>query len=104
MQRQQDSALRTVVKLIDGPEGGNAILGYKGEPPDHIIVFRTQVLAEGTLVCGPDKGEYISGDLIYRKVSRSSLLDNPKFKGHPNLMAGCAYNFVRAVDDEECAA
>jgi hypothetical protein len=100
----EPSELRTAVRLLDGPEAGGTILGYKGEPPDEIVVFRTQMLAAGTLVCGPVDGtELLSGDLIYRKVSRSSLLDNPDFKAHPNVMAGCAYKFVRAVPVAEVA-
>jgi hypothetical protein len=90
------SELRTCVKLLDGPEAGEAILGYKGEPADRIIVFRTRVLAEGTLVCKDDDGQYLPDDLLYRKVSRSELLDRPDFTGHPNIMPGCGFEFVEA--------
>jgi hypothetical protein len=94
--------LRSMVKFLDGPESGNTVMGYPGEPPEQITVFRTQMVAEGSLICKEDDGDYLRGDLIYRKVSRSALFDNEAFTGHPNVMPGCAYKFVRAVPDEEC--
>lgn len=90
--------LRSIVKLLDGPEAGNSIVGYRGEPPDEITVFRTQYAAEGTLVCAPTDNRHglLEGDLIYKKVSRSALYDT-EFAGHPNVMPGCAYVFVRQI-------
>ena len=94
--------LRTAIRLIGGPEDGQTIMGYKGEPPDLIVVFRTQMIAEGTLVACPEEGaDQLPGDLLYRKTSRSELFDNPKFKGHPNVMAGCEFTFVRLVTDSD---
>lgn len=94
--------LRTAVKLLDGPEAGNAILNWPGEPPDDIMVFRTQLAAPGVLVCAPVDNEHglLNGDHIYRKVSRSELLDRADWKPHPNVMPGCGYVFVRTVKAE----
>ena len=96
-----DTELRTCVSLSGGPEDGNAILGYKGEPPDEIAVFRTQWAAPNVLVCAPTSGPHglMQGDHIYRKVSRSRLLDRADVKPHRNLMPGCGYVFVRTVED-----
>jgi hypothetical protein len=96
--------MRTSVLLIDGPEAGNVIFGYPGEPPDEIVVFRTQIVDAGTLVCVPDADSYLPGDLLYQKVSRSDLFDRPGFKGHPNLTPGCGYLFVRELDSTVPAA
>lgn len=96
-----ETEIRTAVKLLDGPEGGNAILGYQGEPPDEIVVFRTRIAAPDVLVCaGTDnKHGLLDGDHIYRKVSRSVLLDRADWKDHPSLMPGCSYVFVRTVHE-----
>lgn len=98
------SELRAAIQLLDGPEAGNTIMGVAGEPPDKIVIFRTQLAAAGTLVFAEDNGkyDYFTGDLLYHKVSRSELFDKPEFKGHPNVMPGCAYKLTRAVPPSEC--
>lgn len=85
---------RYCAKFLNGPEKGNVILGLIKEPAERVVVFRSRIAAPGTLLCKPDDGEYFEGDLLYQKVSRSDLIDNPNFNGHPNIMAGCAYEFV----------
>lgn len=85
--------MSVLIRLLDGPEAGNDIIARRDdEPPDRIIVFRTQYAADGVLVYAPEEKK-LSGDHIYRKVSRSDLFDAPGFTSHPNVMAGCAYEF-----------
>lgn len=94
--------VRSIVRLTDGPEAGGQVVGWPGEPPDQIVVFRATMVGGGRLVCCADDGEhpYLPGDAIYKKVSRSDLFDHPDFKGHPNVMPGCSYTYVRTPDPE----
>lgn len=89
--------VRSVIKLEGGPEGSGLIANWPGEPPDQIVVFRCTMVGGGVLGCCADDGAYpyMDGDLIYRKVSRSELFDQPDYKPHPNLMPGCQYAFIR---------
>lgn len=72
--------IRTIVKLLDGPEGGNAIVNYPGEPPHEITVFRTQIAAPGVLVCAgiDNKHGLLPGDHLYR-IQAPTLPEAPGF-------------------------
>jgi hypothetical protein len=84
------------VALLDGPEAGGIIPGWPGLPPDQLVVFRSEILAPGLLLACADDGvhELMVGDLVYRQVSRSQLLELPPLEP---VVPGAAYTFVRHV-------
>lgn len=90
-----------IVRLIDGPLAGREVRFKSGvpDPADEIVASTTQYVAEGITYCF-DLGsrDLLPGDCIYEVRNRSQL---PPDFGHPGIIRGAEYVFVREVQEDE---